>query len=423
MEERQDTQERNFERVKPRCVNLDWLEVFCLEPICSTRDAEYFRERGFIVEEREYGTRIYNQMFTLFGTDNYPLLEIRRSPKSSQPNGGLLPMNACHVRLVNRTCYYYDAAQKLKAFLIEHGLEYQRISRVDVCLDFERFDSGDWPQKFLRRYLQEKFAKINQTRIANYGEDAWTTRRWDSISWGREKSDVTTKLYNKTKQLNEVKDKPYIKQAWFACGLIDNPVTCERRSAKGVVYKPDIWRVEFSVRSGVKGWFVIEPNGKVNKKQSIRNNLDVWSGRENLLAMFASLAQHYFRFKIVEIGKRKDLCKDKVLFRWTANETFYKVEKLASPSDKRKDLERLLSALNNYAATHNEEEFKNAIRVIVKAIDEDQARRFLEHPYSRVELQALQQAIAYRIKHKDIDPALLVQQFKQFLTETPTKVW
>lgn len=423
MEKWQTTQNGNGERVKPRCVNLDWLEVFCLEPISSARDAEYFREHGYFVEEREYGTRIYNEMFTLFGTDNFPLLEVRRSPKSSQALGGLMPINACHIRLTNRTCYYEDAAQKLKLFLIQHKIEYQRISRVDVCLDFERFDSGDWPQKFLRRYLQEKFAKINQTRISNYGEDTWTTRRWDSISWGREKSDVTTKLYNKTKQLNEVKDKPYIKQAWFACGLIDNPLTCEKTSAKGIIYKPDIWRVEFSVRSGVKGWFVIEPDGKVNKKQSIRNNLDVWSGREKLLSMFASLAQHYFRFKIVEIGKRKDLCKDKLLFKWKTNETFYKVERLASPTDKRKDLERLLSALNNYAATHNEEEFRKALTVITKAIDEDQARRFLSSPYSRVEMQALQQAIAYRINHREIDPAFLIQQFKEFLTETTDKIW
>ena len=60
-----------------RCINLDWLEVFCFE-IGEPHDADFFRRAGFVVDEREYGTRIYNQMFTLMGDDGHPLLEVRR---------------------------------------------------------------------------------------------------------------------------------------------------------------------------------------------------------------------------------------------------------------------------------------------------------------------------------------------------------
>ena len=423
MEERKVTENDDYRLGKRRCVNLDWLEVFCFEPISSPRNADYFREKGYIVEEREYGTRIYNEMFTLMGTDYFPLLEIRRNPKSSQTAGGLLPINACHIRLVNRTCYVDNAAMLLQQFLQEHGIEFQRISRVDVCLDFERFDSGDWPQKFLIRYLMEKYAKINQAHIAPHGEDTWTARRWDSISWGREKSDVSTKMYNKSKQLNEVKDKPYIKQAWFLCGLVDNPVECTRTLKDGTIYRPDIWRVEFSVRSSVKGWFVVEKDGKAKAKQSVRNTLAMWAGREQLLAMFSSLANHYFRFKIAEPGKRKDLCKDKVLFKFGTMERFYKVERIASPLDKRHDLEVLISRLNNYKQTHTQKDVQEAVSTIIKSIDEDMSRRFISNPHSRQELVAFQQAVALKFKHHELDISEILRMVKDTLSRNELSVF
>lgn len=400
-----------------RCVNLDWLEVYCFEPITGVRDADYFRSKGYTVEVRDYGTRIYNEMFTLMGSDEWPLLEVRRSPKSSMTNGGIMPRNACHIRLTNRTCYYYDAAVKLQLFLDQHGFMFQRISRVDVCCDFERFDSGDYPQKFLRRYLQNKFAKLNQGRIHSHGEDTWDDRRWDSISWGSEKSCITTKLYNKSRQLREVKDKPYIKQAWMECGLIDNFYDCTKILKDGSIHKPDIWRVEFSVRSEVKNWFVIEADGNAKKKRSVPNTLRMWAGREQLIVMFASLARHYFHFKIYKEGVRKDQLQDKELFRFGPSEETYKVERLSSPQDEHKDLDRLIAKLNNFAMTYPGSEINAAVSTIVAKIEQIQLSRFAENPYSRKELIALQQTLAYRLQHKGVDPASVLHSILTLLDD------
>lgn len=63
-----------------RCVNIDWLEVDALEP-ANGQDADYFRSHGLVVDEREYGTRVFAQMFTIYGSDHLPFIEIRRKPK------------------------------------------------------------------------------------------------------------------------------------------------------------------------------------------------------------------------------------------------------------------------------------------------------------------------------------------------------
>ena len=122
-----------------RCVNLDWLEVHAYEPPLQPHNAAYFRSRGYVVHEREYGTRVYREMFTLEGSDGEPLLEVRRNP-ASQGLGGIHAAEECHVRLKNRTCYFDNAAILLLNFLNFHGYTEVRISRIDLCMDFERFD-------------------------------------------------------------------------------------------------------------------------------------------------------------------------------------------------------------------------------------------------------------------------------------------
>ena len=76
-----------------RCVNIDWLEVYALEDASKFPcNAEYFRSQGYIVREREYGTRQYHEMFTLLDDNMNPFMEIRRNPKSGDSGfSGILP--------------------------------------------------------------------------------------------------------------------------------------------------------------------------------------------------------------------------------------------------------------------------------------------------------------------------------------------
>ena len=257
------------ERVTPtRCINLDWLEVHTYEPLLQPHDANYFRSCGYVVHEREYGTRVYREMFVLDGSDGLPLLEVRRNPASSGLKGIHSP-NECHIRLVNRACYFDNAADFLDRFLITHEYYDVRISRVDICLDFATFDFGDDPAAFVRRYFHRKYSKINQGRIHAHGSDTWTGQDWNSLSWGSKTSCVSTKLYNKTLELYDPKfnvfAKPYIRVAWQKCGIVDD---WEHVTKNGELV--NVWRVEFSLTSAVKKWVKIDLDGDAHHPQSLR---------------------------------------------------------------------------------------------------------------------------------------------------------
>ena len=223
-------------------------------------------------------------MFTILDSHGYGMIEIRRNP-SSQGLHGIHQFNECHIRLTNRTCYWDNAADMLNNFVRKHQYYNVRISRVDICLDFATFDSGYDPAAFIRRFLKHKYSKINQGRIHAHGEDTWSGQDWNSLSWGSKTSPVSTKMYDKTMELLNAKlgtyNKPYIRQAWLLSGLIDD---IDRCTLNGETQR--IWRVEFSLMSSVRGWVPIELDGKTHNYQSIRNTLEVYSSRENMIVIF-----------------------------------------------------------------------------------------------------------------------------------------
>lgn len=409
---------------RKRCINLDWLEIHAREPAGQPHTADYFRNLGCEVQEREYGTRVYREMFVIYGSDGLPAIEVRRNPASSGLNG-IHDAEETHIRLVNRMCYYDDCAEMFEKWLENHHYTDVRISRVDICLDFVRFDFGDEPSKFVRRYLKHKYAKINQGNINAHGKDSWEGQEWNSLKWGSPMSCVSTKMYNKTMELKDTKSglfgKPYIRQAWMLCGFIDNmqSVTLQGEEVQ-------VWRVEFSLKSAAKGWCPIELDGKPNHKYSLRNTLDMYKGRDRLLTIFASLSKHYFRFKKYKSGMRKDRCEDKKLFDFASIQTTYKLdvtERICG--DGNKDLtrfNRLLQLLVAYDMSKFSGKEKEAAEILINALKEDKMFADLARPSNQTDRAIMRAKFLQFIYTRVNDPIRVSEILKETLKVCPN-VW
>lgn len=425
MEESEVSQERA--NARPRCVNLDWLEVYCHESSQDyPHDASWFMNHGWEVHARAYGTRVYDEMFTLMDADHEPLLEIRRKPAGAfdAVKRTILDPYSCHIRLHNRTCYRDDAADLLQAFLLKYGYTFQRISRVDICLDFERFDRGDDPAVFMRRYMAGRYSKLNQANIAAHGRDMWDGRFWNSVSWGSRSSMVGTKFYNKSLELREGRDKVYIRQAWALSGLVDDYVTCQKRKRDGTIYRPDIWRVEFSLKSSVKGWVVLEDcHGKRKQLRSIRNNLGNYRTRPLLLDIFASLASHYFYFKHFEEGRRKDRCKTKILFDFTEQADFYKIEKPATARPADNLLDSLRLRLEHYLQRSGDYAMNKAIVSLLEIIKDKQVVMSAACPWDAGEVELLRRLVAFRVNNRVDEPVSDSLEEVQNLMRVEREIW
>lgn len=400
---------------RERCINLDWLEVHVQET-GKPRDPDYFRNLGFPVDERDYGTRVFAQMFTILDPDGHPFMEVRRKPKTP-----ILSEYDAHLRLTNRACYFDNAAGIMLQFIHDHDYLFVKITRADICLDFPRFDSNDDPARFMRRYMEGRYSKINQSNIHAHGTDHWEARVWNSVSWGSPASDIGTKFYNKTLELydpaSDTYKKPYIRQAWALCHFIDDVNRCTKLDDKGLAQKVTIWRVEFSIKSSVKNWMTLELDGKRKNYQSIRNTLECYQGREKLLILFASLANHYFHFKHYHEDTRKDRCPDKVLFDFEVRQAVYKVGKTPLLSEKKApaDLAKLASRLRDFRESHVNKEIHDACNIILSVLEKEEIMHELNHKFSREELEAFRIVMSMKSRGIQGDSAVLLRQIKALL--------
>ena len=377
-----------------RCINVDWLEVYCLES--NDRypcNAEYFRRQGYQVRERAYGTRVWTEMFEILNENNDPIMEIRRNPASGDSSFvGLCP-ESVHLRLPNWFLYQNNPVVFMMEFILKHDYIFQSISRLDICLDFELFDTKDQPARFVRRYMKGEYRKINQCNLTAHGEDSWNSCNWNSLSWGNRTSMVSTKLYNKSKELQEAdNDKPYIRNYWMMSGLVDNPLALTKLSADGSMRQVDVWRLEFSIKSSCKGWFVMEmERGKKSVKQHIPHKLSSYNSKDKLWARFQDLIYHYFHFKYKEHImltekyhggvlesvnspdslplRRKNRCRDKKLFYFDSDHEFTKIKQAPSNGNRIKPDDVLERRLRMFRECHADKELRQACDILLKEID------------------------------------------------------
>lgn len=400
-----------------RCVNLDWLEISAEES--NSRypcDPDYFRSQGFIVHERDYGTRVWGEVFTIEDENGHDWIEVRRKPPSGASEFKGLNEYSCRLRVVNAQLYVKDCVQRFRDFLATNDYIFKRIYRIDIAYDFEHFDSKDQPARFARRYLECKYRKINQCKMNGYANDTWTAFEWESLSWGSPHSMVSTKLYNKTKEIETVsKHKVYIPYSWFVCGLIDDPINLTKVDSDGKLYKPEIWRLEFSMRSQAERWLVIEDqSGKRVKKKAIPHTLDMFDAPDKIWQRFQDLAFHYFRFKKYVPDKRKDMCPDKVLFHWDKDHEWKQLDMALRPSRPDNDLQILIRHLKRYQIRTSNMKVREAIDVILDALRMVDLRRFTPRQLF-VETNALRQTLSIRLKHPEVDVIETYETIKQML--------
>lgn len=393
-----------------RCVNIDWLEVYALESDYFPMEPTFWERYGWDVRVRSYGTRQYRQMFTLFDKHGQPFVEIRREPVSGEDathTRGIFSPYSTHIKLCNRYCYLDDAMKIFCDFLADYHYQFQRIFRLDICLDFEKFDSGDDPSKFVQRYMAGKYSKVNQSKLAAHGIDRWDERRWNSLSWGNSRSMISTKLYNKSLELKEAHDKPYIRWAWFKAGIVDDYFNMTKHKNDGTVYTPDVWRLEFSIRSSAKGWFILEDESGRKKKQiALEHTLDTYATRDDLLHAFANLSQHYFHFKHFEPGRRKYDCQDKTLFDFSGHYDNVKLDKLPRQTESSVSYAYLIGLLERWKMSHFGDYDKcKAADTVILACQADQRLHATDGLMTERELEDLRIRLREATSGVDIDQA------------------
>lgn len=151
---------------------------------------------------------------------------------------------SCQVKVDNSRLYYARWAEDLASMLRAIGWRVMFVNRIDICCDFNYFANGRSPLSFAQDYLSRPTkSRPSYIRHSSNKLRAVVTRTLHSInyhtlSWGTRDSVVQTNLYDKSLELLEHADKPWIRQRWTEAGLLHG-----RYGGRDY----HVWRVEFSI--------------------------------------------------------------------------------------------------------------------------------------------------------------------------------
>lgn len=263
------------------CYAVDWLQVFCtMPPDCdmswqervSPRSDAQGNHRVYSLAPAKEFIQGYNMNRSVFYRNRLvatiawqPLDKRRRS-------------EGCAIKVSNPVLYCCDWYFVLMDVIAVLGWIPHNLTRVDLSADLNFFVGGLAPETFIRKYVcknADSYIRHGSNKWALYGIKEMRCSVFDSIRWGSRSSGVSVYLYNKTKELREKKDKPWIREAWKKVML---------SSAK------DVWRVEISITS--------QGLGLKSISSDFFHTLFIDDIRtpEFLQQMFLTYADRYFKF-------------------------------------------------------------------------------------------------------------------------------
>lgn len=276
-------------------LNIDWLSVYCIcsaesytdgvreipyDPDAKGKKRDFPHSPSYTYVVQDYGTRQYKKLVFVY-VDKEKVAEVQYLPCSPV----LLPTSVI-VKFDNRVLYSPSFKSIVAQFLREHSLRVERITRLDIAADFTKFYCYECIP-FIRDFLNMKLRHIgrgggqsNFSHGARKDEDTGYSRAWlnyGGLTFGARTSDVRVYLYDKTKELDEVHDKPYIRDSWVSAGI-------DTSGGKHV------WRLEVSItRKGIR-----YKNKDTDQPEEI--TIDRVMDDTQLLTIYNTFVAQYFAF-------------------------------------------------------------------------------------------------------------------------------
>lgn len=243
------------------CISIDWLQTFChAAPIIEGGYSA--RGYNFQVKKELHETAQFKDIFTVY-YKSHPAATIQQTPRTSV----IHPRATC-VKLSNRILYCGQYINILYAIQEALSMTYKGITRLDLCYDCNALHDGRDPGRFIRQFVSAEpmtpghIIRSGSSRFTLHGTRSNTSiASLNSIRWGSPSAKISAYLYDKTQELAEVKDKPWIRKMWEENGIQYNidTTSLSKLSKKDRAHKVEneglssyvnrrVWRFEISIK-------------------------------------------------------------------------------------------------------------------------------------------------------------------------------
>lgn len=288
------------------CISVDWLQVYCRCNNWVERKELYGVGRTYSVVKESFVTKLWQEVYTILYM-NREVAQLCRCPRSPQ-----LDPAGCTLKLSNRVLYSQAYVDMLYELLEQLELSYVGITRLDICYDCNYLRDFQRVDEFLMQFFSHApycaghiIRTGSRSVIINAKRNNTGATSISAMRWGSPASDTGAYCYNKSLELLEVKDKPWIRETWEKNGLINawNKAQWDELSEKqknrvigaGETEKyisTPVWRFEISIKGHAKDLLDIR-TGELFKLST-----EYLRSQEKIEALFFTYAAKVFDFRM-----------------------------------------------------------------------------------------------------------------------------
>lgn len=172
------------------------------------------------------------------------------------PTSPLLKPDLMICKFENHILYRENWYEIVSFTLQSWNMKFNNVNRCDIAIDFQRLNNAMTPEELISNLFVGSFIRKGARQQLFHGADKnnidriYTTKQNNLVAYfnkevnfnssaitgyrcGSRASAVCVYLYNKSLELKQQKDKPYIRQMWQAAGFD---------------MLRDTWRLEFSIK-------------------------------------------------------------------------------------------------------------------------------------------------------------------------------
>lgn len=268
-------------------VNIDWLQLSAN----GILQAENSVENSVTMVLKDFQTRHFKKVAEVFDGS------LKIGTIMYEPHSKVLARDLHVFKLDNQFCYRENPIKYSCDILRKIGLTPKGITRLDLAIDFVRFDyRNTLPEDFIKRFLSGRYLKLGEMRKYKLmGQQNEKNHTFDYLRFGSNTSPISVYMYNKSKEMREVRMKPYISDQWHKDGLSDT--------------ESDIWRLEITLK-GNRMRMIDKQTAEI-----INVTIDkLYKDNTILERLFNAILSKYFRFKLNDGKANKSRMNDIILF-------------------------------------------------------------------------------------------------------------
>lgn len=216
-------------------ISIDYLKLYCVGG--NWEDVE-----GVELKSLNMSSRHFKKISAVF------LLGEKFGTLESEPFSSVLASDSSILKIENRQLYNKSLAISIRFLINSTRVVIKSITRLDIAIDFNYFKNKYYPENLITDFMKQKIRKKGRGHFIVSGSQA-NTSKFHYLRFGSRLSAVSVYLYNKSKEMEDVKFKPYIQNVWTQAGIdTDKPV----------------WRLEFSMKNEATT-FYNEATGEIQK--------------------------------------------------------------------------------------------------------------------------------------------------------------